>query len=118
MARLTNGDDMLTFWSRAQYMRREVEPDVRGAAARLPTLPAVVLADEEAGAKAVGVVHDERRSRRLRETTNSHRQFVSPMRRRGRGRDELAEQTDVHLKPVTYPKEPPAKAKSEPREEA
>ena len=60
---------------------------------------------EEAGAKAVGVVHDQRRSSRLRETT----EFPPPVRlahaTARRGGDELAEQTDVHLESVTYPKD-------------
>ena len=106
MARLTNGDDMLTFWSRAQYMRREVEPDVTELQAPyLPIVPTVVLAHEEAGSKKVGVVHDERRSSRLRETTEFPPAICLAHATARRGGHELAEQTDVHLESFTYPKD-------------
>ncbi len=84
MARLTDGDDMLTFWSRAQYMRREVEPDVTELQAHTSQLypPSFWLTKKQAQRRwASSMTSADRAAYEKRR--NSHRQFVSPMRRRG-----------------------------------
>ena len=85
MARLTNGDDMLTFWSRAQYMRRRGRARRHGAAgphvgSSIP--PSFWLTKKQAQRRWASSMTSADQSR-LRETTEFPPQFVSPMRRRG-----------------------------------
>ena len=75
------------------------------ASTYLPTLPAVVLAHQKTSSKAVGLVHDQCRSSRLRETTEFPPAVRLAHATARRGGHELAEQTDVHLESFTYPKD-------------
>ena len=83
MATIAN-DDLLTFWSRAQYMRREVEPEETDLQAHTSQLypPNFWLTKRQAQRRvSSSMTHDDRKAYEGRR--HSHKKIVSPMRRRG-----------------------------------